>query len=282
MERGKKTMLTNLYDLEKMYNNSMVKSVLNTFSYTPEWASLVDTIDGNLRARYGMRGLLEYYTRIDDAEVKTDFENILYVYLKSREKEYEMLYELIGLEYNPIENYSMEETEEGYNNSDNMYGEQTVSDNLVFGERKTDNTMTHGKVTDTETLNIGEINTTSNGEDKRTPFDSANYENVAKADGTTTTDARTDTKTNERDGYEDKDVTTEDEYVNSNMRHIDEHGDTLYTDFNRTLKRAGNIGVTTSQQMIESSMNLAPKFNLVDRISRDVANLVSKGVYYVL
>lgn len=275
-------MLNNLYDLEKMYNNHMVKDVLNTFSYVPDWASLVDTIDGNLRARYGTRGLLEYYTRTDDADVKSDFETILYVYLKSREKEYATLYELMDLEYNPIENYSMEETEDGYNTSDNMYGEITENNELSFGERKTDNTLKHGKVTDTETVDVGKITTTSKGEDKRAPFDSANYENVTKADGTSTTDARTDKSTNVRDGYEDKNTISENARKDSNIKHISEHGDTLHTDFNRTLRRSGNIGVTTSQQMIESSINLAPKFNLVDRISRDIANLVSKGVYYVL
>ena len=275
-------MLNNLNDLEKLYNNNMIKSVLNTFSYAPNWFTLVDTIDGNLRARYGNRGLLEYYTRTDENDVKTDFETILYVYLKSREKEYARLYDLIDLEYNPIENYSMEENESGFNTSDNMYGDITESNNSVFGERKTDNTLSHGKVTDTETLDIGEITTISNGEDKRAPFDDNEYENVTKADGTSTTDARTDKSTSVRDGYEDKNTFSEDEHIDSNMKHISEHGDTFHTDFTRTLTRSGNIGVTTSQQMIESSINLAPKFNLVDRISRDVANLVSKGVYYVL
>lgn len=275
-------MVNNLYDLERIYNNSMVKDILNAFSYAPKWVSLVDTIDGNLRARYGIRGLLEYYTRTDDADVKSDFESILYVYLKSREKEYTTLYDLIDLEYNPIENYSMEETEEGVNTSDNMYGEISETNNLSFGERKTDNTMTYGKVTDTETIDIGRINTTSNGEDKRAPFDSAVYENATKANGTSTTDARTDMSTNVRDDYEDKTVFSEEAHEDTNVKSISEHGDTLHTDFNRTLKRSGNIGVTTSQQMIESSIALAPKFDLIDRISRDIANLVSKGVYFVL
>lgn len=275
-------MLNNLYDLEKMYDNSMVKTVLNTYSYIPEWASLIDTIDGNLRARYGMRGLLEYYTRADETEVKTDFENILYVYLKSREKEYATLYELIELSYNPIENYKMEEMEIGTNTSDNMYGEVREINNTSYGERKSNNAITHGKITDTETLEIGEIKTASNGEDKRAPFDSEAYENVAKSDGTSTTDARTDTSTTERDEYTDNTNFTENAREDSNLKNISEHSDTLHTDFNKRLTRSGNIGVTTSQQMIESSIALAPKFNLIDKISRDIANLVSKGVYYAL
>lgn len=276
-------MLNNVYELEEMYNNRMVRSVLlDTFAYRPKWFEFVDTIDGNLRARYGMRGLLEYYKHADDAEVKADFESILYAYLKSREKEYDVLYELINIQYDPIQNYSMTEIEDGTNTSDNMYGEMIESSEMSFGERQKNDTITHGRITDTETVEIGEMKTTTNGEDKRAPFDSANYENVTKAGGTSTTDARTDTNTYARDGYSDDTNTTENAHEDSNIKTFSEHGDTLHTDFNRRLTRSGNIGVTTSQQMIESSIALAPKFNLIDKISRDIANLVSKGVYYVL
>lgn len=41
----------------------------------------------------------------------------------------------------------------------------------------------------------------------------------------------------------------------------------------------GNIGVTTSQQMLESEMQLAAKWNLEEMIARDILNEFTFGVY---
>ena len=48
-----------------------------------------------------------------------------------------------------------------------------------------------------------------------------------------------------------------------------------------TLKRSGNIGVTTSQQMLESERAVA-NFSIAKIIAKDVANAITKGVYYDL
>lgn len=275
-------MLNNIFEIEKLYENKMVETVLENNNYVPVWKDLIPTIDGNLRARYGIRGLLEYYSRVDDVTVKTDFETILYVYLKSREKEYDILYGLIDLEYNPIENYSMTEHEKGANTTDNMYGEFEEKNELQYGERTTENVKTYGKSTATETSDIGAIKTNGTEEDKKAPFDSETYENVDKNTISNTTEERTDVVTTVNEEHHDKDNFSEEAHTDNFKKTMSERADTLHTDHERTLSRSGNIGVTTSQQMIESSMILAPKYNLVDKISRDIANLISKGVYYAL
>lgn len=275
-------MLNNIFEIEKLYENKMVETVLNNNNYAPVWGNLIPVIDGNLRARYGVRGLLEYYSRTDDDSVKADFETILYVYLKSREKEYNVLYDLIDLEYNPIENYSMTEHEKGANTSDNMYGGYEEKNEMQFGQRATGTVKTYGKSTATETADIGAIKTNETDEGKKAPFDSESYENVDKNTISNMTEERTDVITSVDEEHHDKDDFTEDAHTDNSKKTMSERGDTLHTDHERTLSRSGNVGVTTSQQMIESSMILAPKYNLVDKISRDIANLISKGVYFAL
>lgn len=50
-------------------------------------------------------------------------------------------------------------------------------------------------------------------------------------------------------------------------------------DNKRELTRAGNIGVTTSQQMLESEIKLRDENIFIKRILQDVANFITVGVY---
>ena len=50
---------------------------------------------------------------------------------------------------------------------------------------------------------------------------------------------------------------------------------------NKELTRSGNIGVTTTQQMLESERRLAD-YSIVKLIAKEVATIISKGVYYDL
>lgn len=47
----------------------------------------------------------------------------------------------------------------------------------------------------------------------------------------------------------------------------------------RDLNRSGNIGVTTSQQMLESEIKLRDENIVIERIIMDVANFITVGVY---
>ena len=44
-----------------------------------------------------------------------------------------------------------------------------------------------------------------------------------------------------------------------------------------TLTRSGNIGVTTSQQMLESEINLRNKYLLIEMIFKDVDKILTLG-----
>lgn len=130
-------------------------------------------------------------------------------------------------EYNPIENYDM--TEEGTENTVDTFGKTST---------RTDD-LTHGKTgTDTQTPNLTEVaqrniygfNDVSSGDGQ--PSEKVTTQNTGNNQMSyNTQDTETGTQTNADTGHNDKEV-------------------------QHTLTRHGNIGVTTSQQMIQSEIEL--------------------------
>lgn len=216
-------------------------------------------------------------------------------------KKWEKLYDTFELEYNPIQNYDMEETmsndetvhEYGktIQRTDNLThaktGTETQTDNLT--EQRTDNLSTQRtdnlsksvdmsvmethNTTDTETPNL--TNNTNNkifGFNSTIGVDSDNQEMITT--GITTT-AKTGTVTTDTDNTETNTGTqtilntgtqTNNKTGTVEMSHnVTDHdtgtqntvsGGTDTDTRNYLLRRKGNIGVTTSQQMIQSERDL--------------------------
>lgn len=149
-------------------------------------------------------------------------------------KNWNALYKTLSLEYNPIENYSMTETE---NVQDTHKGTLESNGN---------NTNTY-----TETA-IG--NDTSNNQ--LWGFNSTDSVNSDKQTGDTTRDVdSTMDSTHKNTDRETKDITSD-----------------------RTLKRSGNIGVTTSQQMIESERQLW-LWNFFESVFSDIDKILVLKIY---
>lgn len=149
-------------------------------------------------------------------------------------KNWNALYKTLSLEYNPIENYSMTETEnvqdthkgtlESNGNNTNTYIETTIVDN-------TSNNQLWG-------------------------FNSTDSVNSDKQTGDTTRDVEsTMDSTHKNTDRETKDITSD-----------------------RTLKRSGNIGVTTSQQMIESERQLW-LWNFFESVFSDIDKILVLKIY---
>lgn len=149
-------------------------------------------------------------------------------------KNWNALYKTLSLEYNPIENYSMTETEnvqdthkgtlESNGNNTNTYIETTLVDN-------TSNNQLWG-------------------------FNSTDSVNSDKQTGDTTRDVESTTdNTHKNTDRETKDITSD-----------------------RTLKRSGNIGVTTSQQMIESERQLW-LWNFFESVFSDIDKILVLKIY---
>ena len=149
-------------------------------------------------------------------------------------KNWNALYKTLSLEYNPIENYSMTETE---NVQDTHKG--TVESNGNNTNTYTETTL---------------VNDTSNNQ--LWGFNSTDSVNSDKQTGDTTRDVEsTIDNTHKNTDRETKDITSD-----------------------RTLKRSGNIGVTTSQQMIESERQLW-LWNFFESVFSDIDKILVLKIY---
>lgn len=96
---------------------------------------------------------------------------------------------------------------------------------------------------------------------------------------TTTTD--TTENTSSRYAINSNDYTPESKTKNGgdvkNITDNDYTGKTTDRTIRDTLTRSGNIGVTTSQQMLESEINLRNKYILIDMIYKDVDKILTLG-----
>ena len=224
-------------------------------------------------------------------------------------------YAVLSAQYNPIENYSMEEKHTGNDTrleTPTNWKETTTEKPGVDGYSETETqTPTNWKESRKETVgNDGytetETQTPTNWE-KTIEFDKADND----VEGTTSlyafnssdpvpiskSDTQTDSKSKEtqtgtyetkREISGEKDVDTERTGTYETKREIEgekitETGHTgTYEDkttYNSTLTRSGNIGVTTSQQMIEQEINLWKWNYFRDVVFPDVANALTISLY---
>ena len=149
-------------------------------------------------------------------------------------KNWNALYKTLSLEYNPIENYSMTETE---NVQDTHKG--TLESNGNNTNTNTETTI----VNDTSNNQLWGFNSTDSvNSDKQIGDTTRNVDSTMDS-----THKNTDTET--------KDITSD-----------------------RTLKRSGNIGVTTSQQMIESERQLW-LWNFFESVFSDIDKILVLKIY---
>lgn len=208
----------------------------------------------------------------------SDFLSTLQRYWDIRKAEYEKIKTAITAEYNPINNYSMEETHTGTDTIENKHsGNDTTTDTHTGSDTlaKTGN-IENAKGT-TQTNTAGVSTTTTNGVAEITSvnqvsaYDSNDFTNHDK--NTTTSEENTqEVKNSGKDtiAYTGKDTTTNNltdtTTYNNTMETNVTYGHNIdnTTTYDTLLKRVGNIGVTTSQQMIESEYLLRLKHSLIE------------------
>ena len=180
------------------------------------------------------------------------------IYL-SNEYRYNTLYSTIIQEYNPIENYSMsEKIETTYNgsevNSTEYNGTETNAHNI------NEQTVNNNQTTEGKTTNVL----------KTAPYDSENFFN--KEQSSTTQENPTVTESSTHIEGNNSEVKSFDNRVDRNTRTFNGRNDVV------THTRSGNIGVTTSQQMLESQRSLA-NFNFVGIVARDIVKRIGILIY---
>lgn len=181
------------------------------------------------------------------------------VYL-SNEYTYDKLYKTLVLEYNPILNYDMEEHEETENRGSDITSRQVGS--------HTDTETDDGR---TITDNYGKDTMTGDNKSDKAPFNSQNYQNLDKGHSSQVRDARADT-------HMDSGTTTTRSYGGHQDQDTLQHGH----DIMRDLRRSGNIGTMTTQDMVRQEREIS-MFNLVAIVANDIISALCvkyKGVAY--
>ena len=248
-------------------------------------------------------GELNIRYRLEDSVLENPsiIQNIIVNLYNANKYKYETLYNTTLLKYEPLQNY--DRTEEVKDNT-----ERTGNNDTTFGSRTdtstTNNTTNIGAQDNTnkdeETTKIGAINTETNSstskkgsessEKEVAPYDSETYYKQEKDtlsftnrsdtnNSKTTTNARTDTRTN---NSTEKLGAREDTTRGSTSNTFGEHTDATNRNENETYTHKshiyGNIGVTTSQQMLESEREVA-YFNFVSIVVHDIIKLIAICIY---
>lgn len=258
----------NLFELLKTnYNDDVVKLQQSLLISNEEW--LYFDIDYKHNHAYDLiqsrllqadEGQLDFSSRVIHAKY---FPNWL------------RLAQAFYSEYNPIENYSMEEERTPNLTTTEVENEQTFNDNSLVNTGTTKNTGTiNNDILSQSTANNSE--NTSNTH-LVSPFNiPSEYVNNDKNDIVVSSDNNIDnfgTSTQTNDTTKTDNYTTEGVEINE-------------VDTNRTIKatgtekltRSGNIGVTTSQQMIESEISLR-KLDIINMIYKDIDKVITIPYY---
>ena len=282
MPQRKGAKLVKLKRLKQMFENwkvSAIFAVLNTKAVP--WAHAVNSalldLDyvGNFSGRKIVSNLVESLLGEDEDATLTpaDLSMLCDIIVALYGTKWSKLWETMSFDYNPIENYSMVETMTNdatvtqygktrtrtdnlqHQRTDNLQHQRT--DNLQH--QRTDN-LQHAKTgTETETpnthtsedksvygFNSVEAVPTDEREIANTGTNQMTY-NTQDADTGTQTEADTGTQTDAHTG-------TQTDANTGTQTESDTGSDTSTRNYRLT--RAGNIGVTTSQQMVESEREL--------------------------
>lgn len=204
----------------------------------------------------------------------------------------------LNLEYNPLENYDRQEDwtdalDSDTTNQNNTAAfdttniTDTISDSTIITDNASDNRTVNNTVNDTSNVNVDTITTgteddTGSTENTVSAFDSNTYQPSDKSNVTNNTTSSTDSESTTTSTQQRTDNTTD------NNTHTDRNENTFsHSGSNQNLythsgtnndvgtrddtsihsgRIHGNIGVTTSQQMLQSELDIA-RFNIVQQIT---------------
>lgn len=165
------------------------------------------------------------------------------------------VYTAMNLEYNPIENYDRQETE------------------------TTTGTRAHsGKDTTTRSGTVSETGSTTASTQGTASESGTTTNKIAGFDSTTLVDHDSSTGSNTRQASDSSTGSSTRSGTDSSTQELT-HGEQIADSGSRTSRIHGNIGVTTSQQMLQSELDLAPNLNIYQYITADFRKRFCVEVY---
>ena len=276
------------------------KDIATGRAETFPWLTKAATLDmeyfGNKSGNKSVSPIIEKFIEQNiDAEVQNPFvltqaqrTSLANIIVNRYSEKWQKLYAVLSTEYNPIENYSMTETEtpnitkrQGVSADYEISDEKTIERNMSTTETPTtDYQVTDEKKTETNysVSTDSETNAEAYGFNSTSPVPT----NDASGNSTVTTsgnaDENVETNTHKQTGGM---TVTESGNANENVE-TSTHKQTGYTEETETgtrqLTRSGNIGVTTSQQMIESEIALW-QWNFIESVYKDVDMVLTVPKY---
>lgn len=235
----------------------------NLTNRPPPWSGEVTPLlfDIHYRTRSGDKTaskFLEYFAPLDATKVNLLATHLADLYYKN----WERLYNTLDLSYNPISNYDMTETETITDTGEGTT-QQTTTDTATENRNDTSTSEASDNTTTEKDVNITQTN-------KKTGFNSNvfvddNQQVNSETDSTTTEENATTETSSTKTGTLNS--TNSVNGTNTTSKNIE-----------RELNRSGNIGVTTSQQMIESERELY-LWKFFDVVFSDIDKILTLKVY---
>ena len=239
------------------------------------WESIAPFVDDYINSFYPNRVISSIYGTEKESITLLTVACINALY-KSKEWQYNKLFDSLSLTYEPLNNYDRTETE------------------TVITDSTQDTTVKQGAQTNTTNgnINIGarsDKNTTTNIVGARNDSNT-NVLSVSPSDEKDAFYGKEKNENNIQVGQQSTNIDStnslgEQNTTNSATDNIGERNDSKKDVGNvvvdRTLKTKGNIGVTTSQQMLQSERDVA-YFELVKLIAHDTVNAICSGLWDML
>ena len=241
-----------------------------------KWSGILDAIglDINnawLQFRFDYSDALTIY---DDIQISVMWEIIYDInHLK-----YNKFIAAASAEYEPIENYNMIEVGQDIR-TPNLTNQMTLNTTVAMTDTRSTQVYSHAEntsqINQTRTNTDTPSNYTTTSTHKVNPYDNPGFVN-AEEDVSVQTGSRTNTET--YSGNPDTSSTSgNSSTTNSGGTSTTNTGTNTSTETgteknDHKLTRRGNIGVTTSQQMLESELALAEKMTLFRIIEQDIAS----------
>lgn len=246
-------------------------------SLSPPWKNSEDTsantqLIKNLNMAYhgahsgdkNISPIVYKFLTSEDTGTRSKLANIIYTMFADK---WSKLWDALEIEYNPIENYSMTETETPAEITHTMTPAETTE---TVTPAETTETLTPPETTETtkpaKTITENEISA----------FNSSGYSDNEKTtiagddDNKGTSEFEVDTA-----GTNKFEVDT----AGTTKLEVDTAGsDVLTVQNDRELTRSGNIGVTTSQQMLQSEIELR-KWLYYQNVFNDIDTILTLSIY---
>ena len=284
--------MMNLLQMKMIYPNMISDNIMSDLSdFSVPWSTeqLNTSLDLGYYTQSGQKNIAPFlYDILDGAETLTTANRtkVAGMVFKIFNRKWTRLWDANIAEYNPISNYDMVENET-INDDKLLTGSNTGTINIGNTGTVTNqstHTGTDTIVTDKDNTNTGtqQNSGTSGTSDGIFGFNSSDAVGNSTSDETSS-NTRTDNLASTEDITETETKNLSDSNtetlntVNLETRNL-ANSETVNTDVERELTRSGNIGVTTTQQMLTSEIELW-QWNFFKQVFDDIDSICCLDIY---